>query len=82
MTKTANKVVTTRTCYVCGTTKDIRPYGPRGSMICFACMRADSKREAEAKTQFLTQLEACGDVAAIDGTDIGPYPDLGTKRKS
>lgn len=60
-------------CYVCGTTKDIRPYGPHGSMICFSCMKASPKREAEAKLQFGAQLAACGDVAVIDDTGAGPY---------
>ncbi len=62
------------TCYVCGTTKDIRPYGPHGSMICFACMKASPDREREAGLQFGTQLAACGDVAVIDSTGVGPYP--------
>ena len=65
---------TTPCCYLCGTADEIRPYGPRGSMICFDCMIASPEREAEAKRQFGAQLDACGDVAAIDGSSAGPYP--------
>lgn len=65
---------TTPCCYLCSATDEIRPYGPRGAMICFDCMMASPEREAEAKRQFGAQLDACGDAAIIDGSNVGPYP--------
>lgn len=62
-------------CYLCGTKIDIRPYGPKGAMICFDCMMSSKELEAEAIKNFANQLDACGDVAIIDGTEIGPYPE-------
>lgn len=61
-------------CNYCGTTKDLRPYGPRGSMVCFACAMETPERKAEAMRNFETQLRACGPVAVIDGSEVGPYP--------
>jgi len=66
--------------YVCGTPKDLRPYGPKGAWICFPCMIADSEREEEAKRQFAAQLDAAGPAAMIDGSDVGPYPLTGGKQ--
>lgn len=61
-------------CHYCDKTRDLRPYGPRGAMVCFGCATSTPQREAEAKRNFLTQLDACGPVAMIDGSDAGPYP--------
>ena len=36
-------------CDDCGEIAGLRPYGPRGSMVCFPCGMKD---EAEAKRQF------------------------------
>lgn len=61
-------------CYVCEKPGDLRPYGPKCAMICFPCMISSPGREAEAIKQFRAQLDACGPVAVIDGTEVGPYP--------
>lgn len=61
-------------CHYCNEPGNLRPYGPKGAMICFACMKASPGREAEAKRRFGLQLAACGDVAVIDGSQAGPYP--------
>lgn len=61
-------------CHYCPETSDLRPYGPRGSMVCFACAMATRERMAETKRNYLAQLDACGDAAVIDGTHVGPYP--------
>lgn len=62
-------------CHYCGTTeKDLRPYGPGGSMVCFPCATATPERDAAAKAAFGALLDAAGaltDVVAI-GTDLGP----------
>lgn len=53
---------------------ELRPYGPKGAWLCFDCMKLDPEREAEATRQFSAQLDACGDVAVIDGSNVGPMP--------
>ena len=63
----------------CGATKDLRPYGKNGSMICFDCAMSTPERRAETERNFALQLNACGTVAVIDGTEIGPYPLGGVK---
>jgi len=61
-------------CHYCGQTSDLRPYGPRGSMICFGCAMSSPERKAETEHNFSTQLAACGPDAVIDGSEVGPYP--------
>jgi hypothetical protein len=61
-------------CHYCTKTGDLRPYGPRGSMVCFDCAMATPERKAETERNFGAQLDACGDVAVIDDTNVGPYP--------
>lgn len=61
-------------CHYCDTATDLRPYGPRGSMVCYGCAMSTPEREAEAKRHFGSQLDAAGPVAMIDGTEVGPYP--------
>lgn len=62
------------TCTYCGTTHDLRPYGPRGTMVCFDCAMATPERATETSRNFCAQLDACGDVALLDGSHVGPYP--------
>ena len=62
------------TCYYCKKNGDLRPYGPRGAMVCFDCAMATPEREAEAEYHFGVQLDAAGSVALIDGSGAGPYP--------
>ena len=61
-------------CHYCEKTVDLRPYGPRGAMVCFDCMMAAPARQAEAGKNFGAQLNACGPDAVIDGSAAGPYP--------
>lgn len=61
-------------CVYCSKDNDLRPYGPKGSMVCFACAMSSNERKAETERNFVAQLEVCGPVALIDGTHIGPYP--------
>lgn len=59
----------------CGATEDLRPYGPRGSMICFDCAMSTPERRAETERNFALQLKACGPVAVIDtSSNAGPFP--------
>jgi len=62
-----------RPCAMCNRVAELRPYGSRGEMLCFKCAMAP-ERKAETERAFLAQLDACGPVAVIDGTEVGPYP--------
>jgi hypothetical protein len=66
--------MTTPKCYYCGITTDLRPYGPKHSMVCFDCATLTPEREEVTRNNFHIQLAACGLVAVIDGSDVGPYP--------
>ena len=61
-------------CHYCNKTSDLRPYGPRGSMVCFECAMSTPERKAETEKNFGAQLDACGQAAVIDGSEAGPYP--------
>lgn len=61
-------------CCYCDETNDLRPYGPKGAMVCFPCAMATPERTAETERNFALQLDACGPVAVIDGSCAGPYP--------
>lgn len=60
-------------CHYCNKTNDLRPYGPKGAMVCFDCAMATPEREAETERNFLLQLNACGNFVVI-GEEVGPYP--------
>lgn len=60
-------------CLYCGTIDDLRPYGKRGSMICFDCAMSTPERKAEVERNFAAQLDAAGPTAVIGG-EAGPYP--------
>ncbi len=58
-------------CNVSGKVKELRPYGPRGESICFKCaMEPDSK--ATTEMMFGKTLDACGDLAVLDGSQVRP----------
>mgnify|MGYP001404359925 CR=1 FL=1 len=61
-------------CHYCDKTNDLRPYGPKGSMVCFSCAMGSPERKAETERNFAVQLDAAGPMALIDGTEAGPYP--------
>ena len=61
-------------CFYCPKTTDLKPYGPRGAMVCFGCAMSTPDRKAETSRNFGVQLEACGPDAVIDGAGVGPYP--------
>lgn len=61
-------------CHYCDKSTDLRPYGPKGAMVCFGCAMATPERKREAERQFGAQVEACNGPAVIDGTEAGPYP--------
>ena len=61
-------------CHYCKNSNDLRPYGPRGAMVCFDCAMSTPARKAETENNFAQQLNASGEFALIDGTETGPYP--------
>lgn len=61
-------------CHYCDKTSDLRPYGPRGAMVCFCCAMSTPERKAVTKHNFSMQLNAIAGPAVIDGTEAGPYP--------
>ena len=56
-------------CHYCTKTDDLRPYGPRGSMVCFPCAMSTPERKAETEGNFRLQLDACGQDAVLDGSN-------------
>ncbi len=62
------------TCCYCNRGGDLRPYGPKGQMVCYPCAMGTPQRERETERNFLAQLNAAGDIAVLDGTNVGPYP--------
>lgn len=70
----SDKLLEARYCCYCEEQKDLRPYGPRGAMVCFDCAMSTPDREAETERNFVVQLNACGNCAVIDGSNAGPYP--------
>ena len=61
-------------CYYCNTPQDLRPYGPKGTMVCFSCAMSTPERKQETEQNFAAQLLAITDDAILDGTEVGPYP--------
>lgn len=61
-------------CFYCPKDNDLRPYGPKGSMVCFSCAMSTPERKTETERNFSAQLDAAGPIAVCDGTDVGPYP--------
>lgn len=79
-------------CRYCHATGDLRPYGPKGSWVCFPCATSTPERNEEAKKQFLQQLDEAFDrsdsgVVIMDGSngELFPMTDdgdgVGTKKK-
>ncbi len=68
----------THQCYSCGTEdKELRPYGPRGQMVCYACAFSTPEKKAETEKNYITQLQAAieaGNGSVSVGTEAGPVP--------
>lgn len=61
-------------CLYCDKTFDLRPYGPKGAMVCFECATAKPERKAETERNFASQVRAVKGPVLLDGTEVGPYP--------
>lgn len=61
-------------CYKCNKGGDLRPYGPKGAMVCFPCATSTPEAEAETERNFAAQLNAIDGPVVLDGSNVGPYP--------
>lgn len=52
--------------------RELRPYGPGGTNICFECATSTPKANAEAKRQFGAKLKEAGPRSFL--TEDGPLP--------
>lgn len=53
-------------CEDCGKVEELRPYGPGGTFVCFACMKKD---EAGAKKRFGEMIDGAN-IVIINGRKI------------
>ena len=62
-------------CFYCGSVeKELRPYGPDGSDVCFPCATATPEREIATESAFGALLDAVSAVSpiVIIGGEKGP----------
>lgn len=79
-------MISEQRCHYCNelngpTPRDLRPYGPGGSWICFPCMTGTPERAAAAGQAFSTQLDAA-DAAGGGLSSLyteGPQPGLAAR---
>jgi hypothetical protein len=67
----------TNTCHYCSVStvaRELRPYGPNGSMVCFDCAMSTDQRRRETEANLRTQLNVAGPVIMLDDSGVGPYP--------
>lgn len=62
-------------CHYCGCTKDLRPYGPDGTFVCFPC-GTSPEHAKETQKNFDDQLVAAAKVSrfVIFDSENGPVP--------
>lgn len=61
-------------CHYCGTTeRELRPYGPGGSPLCFPCMTASPEREQAAKNTFGALVDANEAISPTGVVTIGGF---------
>lgn len=64
-------------CFYCGQPGDLRPYGPKGSMVCFPCGTSDPERAKETGDNFIAGLMAAfehGNIVVMDADTGMLYP--------
>ena len=63
------------TCHYCQKTEgELRPYGPNGEIVCFACGTSTPERRAVAMRAIHAKLDACDGRAVLVGNPDGPRP--------
>jgi hypothetical protein len=68
--------MTAQPCWFCDEIKpEMRPYGPGGHNLCFACLKATPEREAAARRAFGVQLE----VAEVAGQGVSVLTERGAE---
>lgn len=60
-------------CFKCAKDKEVRPYGPGGSLVCFTCMQSSQELRSEAEAQFAMQIEGIKGPVIL-GSELGPIP--------
>ena len=60
-----------RSCYICTSEKELRPYGPKGEDVCFQCAFSTPERKKQTEQSFELQVDACGELPVI-GLNVGP----------
>jgi hypothetical protein len=59
-------------CHYCGPTdREMRPYGPGGSWVCFPCATATPEREEKAKGAFGALLDGANAISPSGVVAIG-----------
>lgn len=66
-------------CHYCGTTeKELRPYGPGGTWVCFPCATATPERESAMEAAFVALLDGATAISTTGivaiGQEAGPRP--------
>lgn len=64
-------------CHYCGTDKELRPYGPGGSWVCYPCVTATPERDAAAGQVFITLIDAAAattETGVVLVDEQGPRP--------
>lgn len=64
-----------KSCYYCGTVeKELRPYGPGGAYVCFACAMETPERKRQTESAFSALLDATTAITpiVIIGGEDGP----------
>ena len=69
----------TPSCHYCSTTdRDLRPYGPGGSWVCFPCTTETPEREKQAQSAFGALLDGSEAISPTGlvaiGESTGPRP--------
>lgn len=66
--------MTNKECFYCKTTTDeLRPYGPKGTWVCFPCAFATPERTRETESALNAQMKAAGPLILL-GEETGPRP--------
>ena len=63
-------------CYYCGDTEELRPYGPGGAPICFVCGSHPERKKAveERMGAIMSAAAAMSDIGSVAITATGFHP--------
>lgn len=69
-------------CIYCSTEEDLRPYGPRGSWVCFTCAHATAERVEATNRALGVALDAALSVSKIVVISEDGYVPLVTHKEN